>query len=50
MTIHIGAQKGTSAERQVQAYNEAIENGASEKDALIAVVDFLTEETMRGVK
>ena len=43
-------ERGTSADRQVQIYNETITNGANEQDALIAVVDFLTEETMRGVK
>ena len=43
-------ERGTSADRQVKRYNEAMTNGASEQDALIAVVDFLTDETMRGVK
>ncbi|MBT7190592.1 MAG: carboxylate-amine ligase [Anaerolineae bacterium] len=42
-------ERGTSADRQVQAYRNALENGASEEEALIAVVDFLTTETMRGV-
>lgn len=43
-------ERGTSADRQVQAYTEALANGKSEREALIAIVDFLTEETMRGVK
>ena len=42
-------ERGTSADRQVQTYTEALEQGASEEEALIAVVDFLTTETMRGV-
>ncbi len=47
--IKIILERGTSADRQVQVYNEALEGGANEKEALIAVVDFLTSETMRGV-
>ncbi len=42
-------ERGTSADRQVQVYREALEKSASEEEALIAVVDFLTTETMRGV-
>ncbi len=42
-------QRGTSADRQIQTYQKALADGASEEDALTAVVDFLVEETMRGV-
>jgi carboxylate-amine ligase len=42
-------ERGTSADRQVAAYQKALDEGASEEEALIAVVDFLTSETMRGV-
>jgi carboxylate-amine ligase len=42
-------QRGTSADRQIQAYQTARENGADEDGALTAVVDFLVEETMQGV-
>ncbi len=48
--IHTILERGTSADRQVQVYKEALANGHSDKEALKAVVDFLTEETMRGVK
>jgi len=43
-------QRGTSADRQVHVYQKALGDGTDEKGALIAVVDFLVEETMRGVK
>ena len=42
-------ERGTSADRQVAAYQKALDEGASEEEALIAVVDFLTDETMRGL-
>ncbi|MBC8334471.1 MAG: carboxylate-amine ligase [Anaerolineales bacterium] len=42
-------ERGTSADRQIQVYEKAISEGASEAEALIKVVDFLTTETMRGV-
>ena len=48
--IKVILERGTSADRQVQVYTEAIAKGASEQEALIAVVDFLTEETMQGVQ
>lgn len=48
--IHTILERGTSADRQVQVYKEALANGANEQKALTAVVDFLTTETMRGVK
>ncbi len=42
-------ERGTSADRQVDAYQNALDEGASEEEALIAVVDFLTNETMHGL-
>jgi carboxylate-amine ligase len=42
-------ERGTSAQRQVAIYNEAIESGASAAEAGIAVVDFLIEETVAGL-
>ena len=42
-------ERGTSADRQVDAYQNALGEGASEEEALVAVVDFLTNETMRGL-
>jgi len=41
--------RGTSAHRQVKAYNDAKSRGASEDEALKAVVDMLIEETMEGI-
>jgi len=38
-------ERGTSAHRQVAVYEAARESGASENDALGAVVDWLVEET-----
>jgi len=40
--------RGTSAHRQIRTYDAAREAGASEREALLAVVDFLTRETARG--
>jgi carboxylate-amine ligase len=40
---------GTSADRQIQAYNKAISNGATQREALEAVVDQLIEETTTGI-
>ena len=40
-------QRGTSAHRQIQTYDEARAAGASEREALQAVVDFLIRETAR---
>jgi carboxylate-amine ligase len=42
-------KRGTSADRQRQAFAKAIAEGASEKEALTAVVDFLIEETVVGL-
>jgi glutamate---cysteine ligase / carboxylate-amine ligase len=41
--------RGTSAHRQLAIYGEALDAGASEHDALVAVVDHLIEETLEGV-
>ncbi len=41
-------RRGTSAHRQVAVFNKAKENGASQDEALKAVVDFLIEETQAG--
>jgi carboxylate-amine ligase len=40
-------QRGTSAHRQIQMYDEARAAGASDREALLAVVDFLVRETAR---
>ena len=37
--------QGTSAHRQVNVYDQALADGASEMEALKAVVDLLVEET-----
>ena len=42
-------RRGTSADRQRNVFNSAIEEGAAEKEALQAVVDHLIDETVRGV-
>jgi len=42
-------QRGTSADRQRAAFAKAVADGASEKEALIAVVDFLIDETVAGL-
>jgi glutamate---cysteine ligase / carboxylate-amine ligase len=41
-------ERGTSAHRQVAAYERALAAGASQQDALIAVVDLLIEESRVG--
>lgn len=41
--------RGTSAHRQVAVFHKARQAGASEREALCEVVDFLIEETVRGV-
>ncbi len=43
------AARGTSAHRQGRTFAEAIDNGADEREALDAVVDFLIAETVRGL-
>ncbi len=42
------AHDGTSADRQIAVFNKQRQAGASDKDALIAVVDHLREETLLG--
>jgi carboxylate-amine ligase len=42
-------KRGTSAHRQVRVYDEAKARGASEREALIAVVDWLIRETASGL-
>ena len=41
--------RGTSAHRQIALYDEAIAGGADKEEALKAVVDWLIEETVRGL-
>jgi carboxylate-amine ligase len=41
--------RGTSAHRQVSTYQEALSKGASQEEALKAVVDMLIEDTMHGL-
>ncbi len=41
--------RGTSAHRQVRVYDEARSHGASEREALVAVVDWLVRETASGL-
>ncbi len=42
-------KRGTSADRQRAAFAKAVADGASEKEALVAVVDFLIDETVAGL-
>ena len=42
-------KNGTSAHWQLQRYQRAIDDGASQPEALKSVVDLLVEETMRGI-
>ena len=42
--------RGTSAHWQVRTYRDALAGGASEREALEAVVDMLVEETMHGIE
>ena len=41
-------RNGTSSRRQLRSFAEAIENGASDEEALKAVVDDLIVDTMSG--
>jgi len=41
---------GTSAHRQVEAYRRALHSGASEKEALREVVEYLIEDTVSGTE
>ncbi|MFQ5616341.1 MAG: carboxylate-amine ligase [Anaerolineales bacterium] len=42
-------REGTSADRQIRVYQNAIKDGVSEEDALKAVVDNLISETTEGI-
>ncbi len=42
-------EKGTSSDRQLEVYRHCKADGASDQEALQAVVEHLREETMRGV-
>jgi len=42
------AQQGTSADRQLAIYRHALESGATDREALFAVVDHLVAETAQG--
>ena len=42
-------ERGTSAHWQVRTYRDALAGGASEREALEAVVDMLIDETMHGI-
>jgi len=41
--------RGTSADRQLAVYREALADGAGEHEAMVAVVDFLIDETVAGL-
>lgn len=43
------ARNGSSADRQLRVYDAALADGATEREALIAVVDHLVEETRSGL-
>ena len=43
-------ERGTSAHRQLKTYEDARAAGASVREALLAVVDFLIRETQAGLK
>jgi glutamate---cysteine ligase / carboxylate-amine ligase len=45
LNLRVIAREGTSADRQVRVWNSALSAGASEHDALVAVVDHLVAET-----
>ena len=40
---------GTSADRQLRVFNDAVARGAERHDALVAVVDHLIDETLEGL-
>jgi carboxylate-amine ligase len=42
-------KRGTSAHRQVKVFEEARSHGATEREALVAVVDWLIRETAAGL-
>ncbi|NQV61609.1 MAG: carboxylate-amine ligase, partial [Alphaproteobacteria bacterium] len=41
--------RGTSAQRQIKIYNQAMAGGAAQADAFIQVVDWLIAETVRDL-
>ena len=41
-------ERGTSAHWQLRTYREAKAEGASDEEALVAVVDMLIRESLRG--
>ena len=41
--------QGTSADRQLAAHQQAVDEGANDREALQAVVDHLCRETVLGV-
>jgi glutamate---cysteine ligase / carboxylate-amine ligase len=43
-------RQGTSAQRQIAAYERAVTDGASEHEALQAVVDELIVDTLYGIE
>jgi carboxylate-amine ligase len=43
------AARGTSADRQLAVFHQAVADGAERHDALIAVVDHLIDETVEGL-
>ncbi len=47
--LHTILERGTSSDRQMALYQRCKDDGASEQEALRAVVDHLREETLRGV-
>ena len=46
--LRVIAAEGTSADRQLDVYNRALENGVAHDEALRLVVDHLIAETMEG--
>jgi carboxylate-amine ligase len=44
------ARKGNSADRQRAVYQKALDAGADAKEAMLAVVDSLIEETVAGLE
>jgi len=42
-------KRGTSAHRQLEVYRAALQAGASDREALVKVVDFLVAEFTAGV-
>ncbi len=44
------ATEGTSADRQTALYESKVAEGATQKDALVAVVDMLMDETLQGCR